>query len=81
VADSGSEAQRLASAAKSVVAETSLRLIQDCIQMFGGIGVTWDHDAHLYLRRATTNAALAGTITQHRERLCAFVADQEVIPA
>jgi alkylation response protein AidB-like acyl-CoA dehydrogenase len=69
------DAHRLASAAKSMVAETSVTIIQDCIQIFGGIGVTWDHDAHLFLRRATTNFGLAGTASQHRERLCALVAD------
>jgi alkylation response protein AidB-like acyl-CoA dehydrogenase len=75
VDDESPDAHRLASAAKSMVAETSLTIIQDCVQIFGGIGVTWDHDAHLFLRRATTNAGLAGTASQHRERLCALVAD------
>jgi alkylation response protein AidB-like acyl-CoA dehydrogenase len=75
VADGSPDSSRLASAAKAMVADTSLRIIQDCIQIFGGIGVTWDHDAHLFLRRATTNSGLAGTASQHRERLCALVAD------
>jgi alkylation response protein AidB-like acyl-CoA dehydrogenase len=75
VADKNPDAGRLASAAKAMVAETSVTIIQDCIQLFGGIGVTWDHDAHLFLRRATTNFGLAGTASQHRERLCALVAD------
>jgi alkylation response protein AidB-like acyl-CoA dehydrogenase len=75
VADEDPDASRLAGAAKAMIAETSLRIIQDCIQIFGGIGVTWDHDAHLFLRRATTNFGLAGTASQHRERLCALVAD------
>lgn len=75
VADDDPDASRLAGAAKAMIAETSLRIIQDCIQIFGGIGVTWDHDAHLFLRRATTNFGLAGTASQHRERLCALVAD------
>jgi alkylation response protein AidB-like acyl-CoA dehydrogenase len=75
VADEDRDASRLACAAKAMISETSLRIIQDCIQIFGGIGVTWDHDAHLFLRRATTNFGLAGTASQHRERLCALVAD------
>jgi alkylation response protein AidB-like acyl-CoA dehydrogenase len=76
VADDTPGCDRLASAAKAMIAETSVRIIQDCIQLFGGIGVTWDHDAHLFLRRATTNFGLAGTASQHRERLCALVADR-----
>jgi len=67
------EASALASAAKAQISESSLTLIQDSIQMFGGIGVTWEHDLHLYLRRATTNFALLGTPSQHRERLCALL--------
>ena len=42
--------------------------------MHGGIGVTWDHDIHLYLRRATVNRALYGAPDQHRERLAVLVA-------
>ena len=34
--------------------------MQECVQMHGGIGVTWDHDIHLYLRRVTTNRAILG---------------------
>jgi alkylation response protein AidB-like acyl-CoA dehydrogenase len=46
--------------------------VQDAVQMHGGIGVTWEHDLHLYLRRATANRALYGSPIQHRERLCAL---------
>ena len=33
---------------------------RDCIQVLGGIGITWEHDAHLYLRRAYANAQFLG---------------------
>jgi alkylation response protein AidB-like acyl-CoA dehydrogenase len=39
-----------------------------CIQLHGGIGYTWEHDAHLYFKRATTNRQLAGSAAFHRER-------------
>ncbi|MCY3967354.1 MAG: acyl-CoA dehydrogenase, partial [bacterium] len=39
------------------------------IQMHGGIGVTYDHDLHLYLRRATVNRGLFGTPSDHRAQL------------
>ena len=48
-------------------------IIQDCVQLHGGIGVTWEHDIHLYLRRATVNRGLFGTPNDHRERLAALV--------
>jgi hypothetical protein len=40
--------------------------------MHGGIGMTFDHDIHLYLRRAVSNEALWGTPAAHYERLCQF---------
>ena len=38
------------------------------IQVHGGIGFTWEHPAHLYLRRARTDAQIFGDPTWHRER-------------
>jgi alkylation response protein AidB-like acyl-CoA dehydrogenase len=67
------DAAKLASAAKAYVGEYATEIIQDCVQMHGGIGVTWDHAIHLYLRRATLNRALYGSPSEHRERLAALV--------
>jgi alkylation response protein AidB-like acyl-CoA dehydrogenase len=47
--------------------------VQDCVQLHGGIGVTWDADVHLYLRRVAQNAALYGSVVQHRERLAGLL--------
>lgn len=63
------EALELVSVAKAFVGERSLRILQDCVQIHGGIGVTWEHDLHLYLRRATVNQSLYGTPGDHRRRL------------
>ncbi|WP_461066587.1 acyl-CoA dehydrogenase [Streptomyces pseudoechinosporeus] len=41
---------------------------KDCIQVLGGIGFTWEHDAHLYLRRAMVARQLLGTGDAHRLR-------------
>jgi len=62
-------AAELVSVAKAFVGERSLVILQDCVQLHGGIGVTWEHDLHLYLRRATLNQALYGTPRDHRLRL------------
>ncbi len=59
-----------ASMAKAFVGEAGVELAQNCFQIFGGIGFTWEHDQHLYLRRLTTDAALFGDPAWHRERLC-----------
>lgn len=45
----------------------SLRAVPEgAMQVFGGIGYTWEHDAHVYLRRAATIAAALGPRSQHR---------------
>jgi alkylation response protein AidB-like acyl-CoA dehydrogenase len=59
-----------ASMAKAFVGEAGVDLAQTCFQVFGGIGYTWEHDQHLYLRRITTDAGLFGDPAWHREHLC-----------
>jgi alkylation response protein AidB-like acyl-CoA dehydrogenase len=73
VARGASNASELVSAAKSYVSEHAPELVQDCVQMHGGIGVTWDHDIHLYLRRVTLNSSTYGTARDHRERLATMI--------
>lgn len=63
-------AREAASMAKAFVAEAGLELVQTCFQVFGGIGYTWEHDQHLYLRRVTTDSTLFGGAAWHREYLC-----------
>jgi alkylation response protein AidB-like acyl-CoA dehydrogenase len=43
----------------------------ETIQLHGGIGFTWDHDAHLYFRRARSDVSLFGSEAKHRARLVA----------
>ena len=61
--------------AKAYVAERCPELIQDCIQMHGGIGVTWDHDLHLYLRRVVVHRQTYGDPMQQRDQV-AILADR-----
>jgi alkylation response protein AidB-like acyl-CoA dehydrogenase len=58
------------SIAKSQCGRQSVQIIRDCIQMHGGIGLTWAHDIHFYLRRAVSNEALWGSPAAHHDRLC-----------
>jgi len=48
------------SAAGAVAPDAFVRVAKDCIQVLGGIGFTWEHDAHLYLRRAVAVRQLLG---------------------
>jgi alkylation response protein AidB-like acyl-CoA dehydrogenase len=68
--DDSDDAAEVTSMAKSYVGDHSIELAQGCLQVHGGIGYTWEHDLHMYLRRVTTNNALYGEPSWHRERLC-----------
>jgi alkylation response protein AidB-like acyl-CoA dehydrogenase len=69
VATAAPDAPELVSAAKAFVGQYGPEVVQDCVQLHGGIGVTFDHDLHLFLRRVTLNRALCGTPGDHRQRL------------
>lgn len=71
-ADAADAPQR-ASAAKAYVGSHSTEIMQDCVQMHGGIGVTWEHDIHLFLRRATVNRGNYGSPEQHHERIATLL--------
>jgi alkylation response protein AidB-like acyl-CoA dehydrogenase len=71
VAADAANAAELTSAAKAWIGPHATELVQDAIQLHGGIGVTWEHDLHLYLRRVTVNRATLGTPEQHAERIAA----------
>jgi alkylation response protein AidB-like acyl-CoA dehydrogenase len=66
-------AAELVSVAKAFVGDYGAELVQDCVQLHGGIGVTFDHDLHLFLRRVTLDRGLYGTPAEHRQRLAALV--------
>jgi alkylation response protein AidB-like acyl-CoA dehydrogenase len=66
------DAAELASAAMSFIGDYGSELLQDCVQMHGGIGLTFEHDMHLFLRRHTLNRGLHGTSAQHRQRLASL---------
>jgi alkylation response protein AidB-like acyl-CoA dehydrogenase len=57
------------SIAKAYTGDYLVELIQDCVQMHGGIGVTFDHDIHLYLRRVTADRLTHGSPADHRQRI------------
>ena len=64
-----------ASMAQATCSAAFSRIAKDTIQVHGGIGFTWEHQAHLYFKRATADAALLGTAEQHRARVASLVLD------
>ena len=73
VAAGAPDAGELVSVAKAWIGPHATELVQDCVQLHGGIGVTWEHDLHLYLRRTTVNRATYGTPEEHADRVATRV--------
>jgi alkylation response protein AidB-like acyl-CoA dehydrogenase len=67
------ERMRASHVAKAAAGEAARRILKDGIQIHGGIGYTWEHDLHLYLRRATADEYLLGTTGWHHDRLAALL--------
>jgi alkylation response protein AidB-like acyl-CoA dehydrogenase len=65
-----SDAGEIASMAKAWLGDIGIDVAQGCFQIFAGIGYTWEHDLHLFLRRITMNGLLLGQSEWHRERIC-----------
>lgn len=62
-----------ASMAKAHCSDTYFHAAAECIQMLGGIGFTWEHDAHLFFKRATADRLLLGSPEAHNELLLTMV--------
>jgi alkylation response protein AidB-like acyl-CoA dehydrogenase len=62
-----------ASTAKVWGADASKRVMASALQVHGGIGFTWEHDLHLFLKRAQLDQRVFGDATVHRDRLAALL--------
>ncbi|MFB6582016.1 acyl-CoA dehydrogenase family protein [Streptomyces sp. NPDC056402] len=63
--------------AQAYCSGVAVRAAEECVQLHGGIGMTWEHPAHLYLKRAKTDSLALGTAGHHR----GLVADFAELPA
>jgi alkylation response protein AidB-like acyl-CoA dehydrogenase len=66
-AEDGEELALAASLAKAYCSDAYFRCAAENVQIHGGIGFTWEHDAHLYLKRAKSSETLLGDASHHRE--------------
>jgi alkylation response protein AidB-like acyl-CoA dehydrogenase len=73
--DGSDDAALATSIAQAVCSAALSHVATDTIQVHGGIGFTWEHQAHLYYKRAATDAVLLGGAEQHRDRVAAMVLD------
>jgi alkylation response protein AidB-like acyl-CoA dehydrogenase len=65
----GTEPELLVALAKAACSDTALKAAQETIQLHGGIGFTWEHPAHLFLKRAKADSIGLGTADAHRAGL------------
>ncbi|WP_374777787.1 acyl-CoA/acyl-ACP dehydrogenase [Streptomyces sp. NBC_01310] len=63
--------------AQAYCSGVAVRAAEECVQLHGGIGMTWEHPAHLYLKRAKADSLALGTAGHH----CGLVADFAELPA
>ncbi|GHC80704.1 acyl-CoA dehydrogenase family protein [Streptomyces flavofungini] len=70
----GSDEPNLAAAlAQAYAAPVAVRAAEEALQLHGGIGMTWEHPVHLYLKRAKADSIALGTAGRHREELADLV--------
>jgi alkylation response protein AidB-like acyl-CoA dehydrogenase len=70
-----------ASMAKAYAGDAGWRVPDASIQVHGGIGFTWEHDLHFFLKRGRSNAAIFGDSKWHRERVADAVLSRAAEPA
>ena len=60
-----------ANCAKAYASDAAVNVARSALQVHGGIGFTWEHDLHLFLKRAEANAHAYGDAGWHREQVAA----------
>jgi alkylation response protein AidB-like acyl-CoA dehydrogenase len=73
------ELPEAASVAKSYCSDAYFSLAGDAMQLYGGVGFTWEYDVHLYFKRAKSSEHLLGNGAFHRERIAGMLLDQGVV--
>ena len=77
--DDALRAAEAVSVAKSIAGAAGSDVASQALQIHGGIGFTWEHDLHLFLRRAKINELLLGSPSWHEERLTALLESTSLI--
>jgi alkylation response protein AidB-like acyl-CoA dehydrogenase len=73
VAAGDDDAPVAAAVAQAHGSPVAVRAAEECVQMHGGLGFTWEHPAHLFLKRARSDALALGTADRHRTHLAQLV--------
>ncbi|MFE3637573.1 acyl-CoA dehydrogenase family protein [Streptomyces cellostaticus] len=69
----GADTDVMVTVAQAHAGPVAVRATEEAVQLHGGIGMTWEHPAHLHLKRAKADSIAYGTAGAHREALAALV--------
>ncbi|WP_369198526.1 acyl-CoA dehydrogenase family protein [Streptomyces djakartensis] len=70
---SGEDADIAVAVAQAYASPVAVHAAEEAVQLHGGIGMTWEHPAHLYLKRAKADSIVYGTAGAHRQAVAALV--------
>ena len=79
IADGTDEVPVVVPLAKAYCSDAFANAAADNIQIHGGIGFTWEHDAHLYYRRAKSSEQFLGSASEHRDALAQALFESESV--
>jgi alkylation response protein AidB-like acyl-CoA dehydrogenase len=72
-AESSEDLLEVASIAKAAASDAYSHAAAEALQIFGGVGFTWEYDIHLYFKRARSTAKFLGDVAYHRERVARYI--------
>ncbi|MFB7412275.1 acyl-CoA dehydrogenase family protein [Streptomyces sp. NPDC056202] len=73
LATGSADAPLLVAVAQAYCSRTAVRAAEECVQLHGGIGMTWEHPAHLALKRAKSDQIAFGSTGRHQDTVAALV--------
>jgi alkylation response protein AidB-like acyl-CoA dehydrogenase len=73
LATAGPETPLLVAVAQAYCSRVAVHAAEECVQLHGGIGMTWEHPAHLYLKRAKADEIALGSPGRHKEAIAGLV--------
>ncbi|MFF5789402.1 acyl-CoA dehydrogenase family protein [Streptomyces sp. NPDC012693] len=73
LATGGADAPLTVAVAQAYCSKVAVRAAEECVQLHGGIGMTWEHPAHLVLKRAKSDQIALGSAGRHQDAIAALV--------
>ncbi|MFE1377757.1 acyl-CoA dehydrogenase family protein [Streptomyces sp. NPDC058740] len=73
LATGAEDAELTVAVAQAYCSKAAVRAAEECVQLHGGIGMTWEHPAHLALKRAKSDAIALGSSGRHQDAIAALV--------